>query len=730
MGFRQCVAMACRVFTTVALTFFLIRSGSRTNCGPPAYPCSRTDTAVTQPDVSPIPNFGGLKGANTVVTDSAYNNVEIVRCTDAASDPSRLNASYAVGLGGSGDKNSWNLDDSLISLGSGHIFRFDAINKSCRPVCANGSSDLHCTGSTLYVAAVNGYGVFSKVDPHIFYRFRLFSPLVKSLTIGSGAPSPATIVVDFSPALYKGSAPAWSASTAISLGTVIKPTKNNPGKNLFQAITGGKTGKSEFNWTRAAQAFLSVNHTPLPLPDWSPGSKILNAKIEPVNGNVGKHIYKVTVAGTPGHSAPTWCYTYNCTVIDGSVTWTNVGSSATIQDGTVTWVKVGPNEAETWTDLGGVENQDRDFALGLSYSGYQDTGVWIVLYDAQANKFYQLNTYTKIETDFVCARGKGYACSGGTWIPTVVGPISSPDYVTVHDVTLALSGHDVVFICGAYAGPCKSIIKFWHPGTATWDEVLTAWDGHSLVGVNHLINEGGYDHATGHYLAYRPLNNAAALHWAWTTHPCTDTTLGPPWPHPPCAPPFDQHDSWIYNKGNDEEPVIGAQYTYGTYPNWSPWQNEIVGISMCGLPGEPECPPRYPSNRQWRFGRTFNFGTNKANFNNYASIGTLSQTGKYYALTSTGLGGFGSTSGHETCRAGFRWTKSYNYTNGKMITPYWTTNAGGYTFQASCSGSCMSGAKEPTWPQDGTGSVVDNQVTWNSIGVTNCRSDVLIYRLQ
>jgi hypothetical protein len=151
---------------------------------------------------------------------------------------------------------------------------------------------------------------------------------------------------------------------------------------------------------------------------------------------------------------------------------------------------------------------------------------------------------------------------------------------------------------------------------------------------------------------------------------------------------------------------------------------------MCGLEGEPACPPGYRSDNRWRFGRTFNFGTNQANFNSYASIGALSQTGKYYALTTVGAAGFGSTSGEPTCRGGYDWSKSHEYTAGRMITPYWTKNAAGYTFKASCYGSCTSGTKEPVWPQDLKTAVKDGEVTWIPLGVTNCRSDVLIYKLQ
>src|SRR5882672_6680446 len=83
-------------------------------CGPPSFACSRSDDKVTQPDAVPVPTFGGPRGAGSVFHDPLFNDVEIVRCTDAFSNPAHPNASYSAGLGGAGDKNSWNTEDTLL----------------------------------------------------------------------------------------------------------------------------------------------------------------------------------------------------------------------------------------------------------------------------------------------------------------------------------------------------------------------------------------------------------------------------------------------------------------------------------------------------------------------------------------------------------------------------------------------------------------------------------------
>ena len=107
----------------------------------------------------------------------------------------------------------------------------------------------------------------------------------------------------------------------------------------------------------------------------------------------------------------------------------------------------------------------------------------------------------------------------------------------------------------------------------------------------------------------------------------------------------------------------------------------------------------------WRFGRTFNFNhkSTGSNFYALASIGALSQTGNYYALTSMGLGTMGSTAGSNLCDEGFSWAKSFHYANEAQITPY--SQSANWTFSAICSGTCTSGNTEPVWSQDGVSPV-------------------------
>jgi len=98
---------------TAQQSYTLIISNPATNCGPPAYGCSRTDQAISPLPVRP-PNVGNLVGANTIVVDPSFGN-RIVRITDANTDPapSFVNRTFVSATSGSADENLWNLDSTM-----------------------------------------------------------------------------------------------------------------------------------------------------------------------------------------------------------------------------------------------------------------------------------------------------------------------------------------------------------------------------------------------------------------------------------------------------------------------------------------------------------------------------------------------------------------------------------------------------------------------------------------
>src|SRR5438477_12770315 len=97
-------------------------TSSGSACGPPSYSCARTDRVLTSlPSVPPqagpnvcspgqsLPSCGNVTGFNTTMIDPLYNNVRIVRATDATTDPSCNGPS--IGPGGSAEENVFSQDE-------------------------------------------------------------------------------------------------------------------------------------------------------------------------------------------------------------------------------------------------------------------------------------------------------------------------------------------------------------------------------------------------------------------------------------------------------------------------------------------------------------------------------------------------------------------------------------------------------------------------------------------
>jgi hypothetical protein len=629
---------------------------------------ARTDVVVTQPDAKPLPTWSGPSGASTNRYDALYQNVRMTRCTDANTNPGNLDASYFAGEGGSAQKNIWDVDDTLFMFsdlnGDDFLMRFNGAAGSCSPVQASG-------GGLFAISS----GVFSKADPvggpYTFYDFQWPNPLqVSVISISaSGNPTVEAVVADFAPALYQLGLSAWPGERkSVALGTVTKPTVNNSGGYAFQAIVGGKTGSSQPNW----------NATQIPY-----GATGLNP------------------------------------IRDGTVTWENVDVIT---------------NASPYVDPGGVEVSDRYIAesVGFNPNG-QDYGVWAVIYDKTANEFYQLNTWTGIETDYTCSGGSGYNCSGGTWSSTVIGR-NPNDRFTWHENGLLFSGNAFVLTPGYCQSCVATAPEVWAAGSATVIAQYPNSGGHFAAGYQHLANQA----ENNDYYSERAVSAPATQVSIWAPNPCSGTGSAgppysppPPWPYPACFPLLDSHFGWQFNKGQDQEPIIGTgtvgETGYDYYPSASPWQYEVLGVSTCGpASGQASCADGYSTDTVWRFGRTLTFGT-EPNFYAAISSSSVSQTGKYIAVTSDGLGSMGSTSGANSCNEGFSWAAGHSYAANTLITPVVNNNLL-YTFQNSA--ACISGSgDDPSWSQDGTTNVTDSTCTWVPQSIANCRSDVVVYTL-
>ena len=125
-GMSQCVSFSSRS-----------RSNSGTTCGPPTYPCSRSDllrapNPAVPPKVGPnncvagsLNTCGNLTGANTVIKDRDFGN-RIVRVTDSQTAGG---STMIAGSTGSADPNMWNSNSTYFVIqdtaSSAYLFSFN-----------------------------------------------------------------------------------------------------------------------------------------------------------------------------------------------------------------------------------------------------------------------------------------------------------------------------------------------------------------------------------------------------------------------------------------------------------------------------------------------------------------------------------------------------------------------------------------------------------------------------
>lgn len=202
---------------TPPLSLYLPEPKSDTNCGPPTYPCSRTDSAVVQIP-SNIPDVGNLKGANRLVTDPDFGN-PIVRITDWNTDRSQpfSSRSYVSAASGSADENLWNTDSTMFvlqSLGSTtYPYTFDPIWMQAHRIYAS-------TSSKRDGLRISGNGFWSRVSPTLLYVVAGSAPTINSYDFSDSTNRPTPqLVYDFTSSpncLPAGFAVTWKTKGGVS----------------------------------------------------------------------------------------------------------------------------------------------------------------------------------------------------------------------------------------------------------------------------------------------------------------------------------------------------------------------------------------------------------------------------------------------------------------------------------------------------------------------------------
>jgi hypothetical protein len=320
---------------------------------------------------------------------------------------------------------------------------------------------------------------------------------------------------------------------------------------------------------------------------------------------------KVSQGGIWSHVNANLLYSYSGTAISEYNFSDRVNPPApqTVYDFTSSLNCLPAGFTETWSSRGGASADDTVFSMGYSNTGAQNTGVYAVAYKVGSGCSV-LNTQT----------GQVW----GDW--GAKGTINRADRWTVHNVKISKDGNWLVVAKGnCLLSTCSDGPFFWQIGTTN---VISCGDGghcsgHWTEGYTHWVNNNGSPTGNQEMRLLSEPTSAARLTQVLPTG---------------FTGPADQHQSWNNVDPADSVPFATTTWSQTT-PFTAPWYNEILGIAADG------------SGTVWRFAHNFNSGTSQ-NFSTQYAIGSISQDGKYFMVSSDWMGTLGSESGATTCSIG------------------------------------------------------------------------------
>jgi hypothetical protein len=262
---------------------------------------------------------------------------------------------------------------------------------------------------------------------------------------------------------------------------------------------------------------------------------------------------------------------------------------------------------ETWNTRGGVSGDDTVFGMAYSNRGSQGTGVYAVAYKVGSGCSI-LNTQT--------------GQVGGDW--GTKGTINIADRWTIHNAKLSKDGNWLIMVSETCTSTnCSVGPYFWQIGTTNVGSCGQGphCTGHWTEGYTHWINNNQVGNQES-----RPLSDPAAV---------TDLT---PILTIPELSILDEHASWNNADPGDSLPFI-VSFWSSVSPFPAAWYNEITGVAPDG------------SGKVWRFSHSFITSKSQV-FNAYYGIGSVSQDGKFFLMSSDWMGTLGSESGTSSCTIG------------------------------------------------------------------------------
>jgi hypothetical protein len=687
-------------------------------CGPPGYapPCSISDTAI-HPYVLPIPNWGpnacdstsmatlaqcgNLTGAGTVVTTNDDFHSIITRCTDGTIQTLTTDAApwhHVWQTADAVNRNIWNSDDTaflpLVMNANQWVFLWDGT--TCHLLVDSGGNGISFFKGSSFSYLTNNvvYTVDNATGPGIYLQKKIVT-----LNQGAGAVS-STNLFDFT-------------SNQCLMNTVNGyPTDPSytGGSFPLNKWTGGLGISKDETTFALAFSLLGGQDTGYYQTVWTVGQ----SGCDLWNTLTGVVTHNGTLVGTVS-DAP-----WNGPGCPGGTCGAK-GSRGKIHDSDVpnaTTILVTASTA-TYGTL-----QDGPFFWAKGTTAMVQCGVgendWI------ANHAYQDGDRIQ----------PAHAVNAGDYIYQIINGVSGTS--SAGPITW---NQTVNPVSDTTDGP----LIWRNTGVGTAQEY--ACDGHAW--------KGAIGYGAGHNVTY---------------HSYTDPSI-PLLKLAPVISPAQVGDTHIGSTNDDvfdtKWPFVGStdvgtavDLLHGTIPSALYMESYFVSPPYRSI-GNVNCFFNNPSCLDGTLGQVRRvahcYGSGWSfSFDVSNCIPIVSQTGKYMAINTDGMGQFGSTANNAKCNVGARnWTKNnatFNVGDLMMPAPNLGStggnNAGAFIYQVqSCSGSgtppsCTTGStKIANWPQlttAGTGTTVDGTITWVTApdvntpatsAQNNCRADVLVVTL-
>jgi len=143
----------------------------------------------------------------------------------------------------------------------------------------------------------------------------------------------------------------WRSGTVYTINSIVVPKTTNNG-HYYKCTTAGTSGANEpgtggtLPWpTTTGETVVDGGVGGVTWTEsgrvWQPAlvSYTTGTIVVPTTSKNNGHYYKCTTAGTSGATEPTWLTTTGGTVVDGDVTWTEVGTILDRSDAALTNIK-------------------------------------------------------------------------------------------------------------------------------------------------------------------------------------------------------------------------------------------------------------------------------------------------------------------------------------------------------------------------------------------------------